>query len=81
MIHRPTAYTLVTASSIEKGLKEALQSTSDKQAAAMVGQTLGQRMLEQSVSAVAFEMKPGERYHGKLRALLDALTEAGVKLI
>ena len=81
VIHKPTAYTLVSASSFEKGLRQNLASTSDKIAAATVGQAIGQRLKEQSVGAVAFEMKPGEKYHGKLRALLDALNDAGVKLI
>lgn len=81
VVHTPSARTLVAASSQEPGVKGTLESTSDKGAAARVGELIAARLLGKGVQAVAFEMPQGKQYHGKLRALLDALAGGGVKLL
>ena len=73
---------VVSASTAE--LREELQaekkSTADKAAAALVGQMIAQRAAQLNIGSVHFQYDRGQRYHGKLKALLDAVTGAGLPL-
>ncbi|KVH87710.1 Ribosomal protein L18/L5 [Cynara cardunculus var. scolymus] len=85
VIHAPTATVASAASSQEKALREAWnkaqQSTRDVAAAAKIGKLLGERLLLKDIPAVSVVYKREQRYHGKVRAVLDSLREAGVKLL
>eukprot|EP00245_Coleochaete_scutata_P010558 TRINITY_DN3729_c0_g2_i1.p1 TRINITY_DN3729_c0_g2~~TRINITY_DN3729_c0_g2_i1.p1 ORF type:complete len:107 (+),score=31.14 TRINITY_DN3729_c0_g2_i1:142-462(+) len=81
VIYSPTKEVVAAASTIEKSLRETLRSTSDKEAAAKVGQLVAERLKAKDLHAVSFTLKRGERYHGKLRSLLDGIVGAGVSLI
>ncbi|CAI9260518.1 unnamed protein product [Lactuca saligna] len=85
VIHAPTATVASAASSQEKALREAWnnsqQSTRDVAAAAKIGKLLGERLLLKDIPAVSVVYKKEQRYHGKVRAVIDSLREAGVKLL
>ncbi|KAI3810495.1 hypothetical protein L1987_20111 [Smallanthus sonchifolius] len=85
VIHAPTATVAAAASSQETVLREAWaktqQSTRDVSAAAKIGKMLGERLLIKDIPAVSIVYKKDQRYHGKVRAVIDSLREAGVKLL
>nr|XP_043621881.1 50S ribosomal protein L18 [Erigeron canadensis] len=85
VIHAPTATVASSASSQEKAIREAWtntkQSTRDVAAAAKIGKLLGERLLQKDIPAVSVFYKKDQRYHGKVRAVIDSLREAGVKLL
>ncbi|KAK9048003.1 hypothetical protein SSX86_033035, partial [Deinandra increscens subsp. villosa] len=85
VIHAPTATVTSAASSQEKALREAWtktqQSTRDVAAAAKIGKLLGERLLVKGIPAVSVVYKKDQRYHGKVRAVIDSLRESGVTLL
>lgn len=46
-----------------------------------VGEVVAQRAREAGVDAVHWPRKHGQRYHGKIAAMIEALKAQGVKLI
>ena len=46
----------------------------------MVGELLAERALANSVSAVHWDKKRGQKFHGKIAAIIDAMQEAGLPL-
>ncbi|GKG64470.1 ribosomal protein L18/L5, partial [Tanacetum coccineum] len=50
-------------------------------AAAKIGKLLGERLLLKDIPAVSVVYKKEQRYHGKVKAVIDSLREAGVKLL
>jgi len=71
---------VVDACSWEKQAKEVLESTSDKVAAAKVGELLAVRAAEKDVSEVHWIRKRGQRYHGKIASLIESMQAAGLPL-
>lgn len=70
--------TLVSASTLQKEVKEKLEKTNDVEAAAYVGTVIAQRALEKGINTVVFD-RGGYIYHGKVKALADAAREAGLE--
>ena len=68
--------TLAAASSQEKALRDKTLST---ESAGEVGKLLAERAAKAEVSEVVFD-RGGYPYHGRIKALADAVREAGVKL-
>ncbi|GJM94195.1 hypothetical protein PR202_ga10819 [Eleusine coracana subsp. coracana] len=58
-----------------------LESTRDVAAAAKIGKLLGERLLLKGIPAVSIHMKREQKYHGKVKAVIDSVREAGVKLL
>ncbi|GAA0155185.1 ribosomal protein [Lithospermum erythrorhizon] len=85
VVHNPTATVACSASTQEKELREKLkesqESTRDVAAAAKIGRLLGQRLMQKDIPAVSVFLKGDQKYHGKVKAVIDSLREAGVKLI
>ena len=69
--------TLAAASSLEKGLRAALKTGADKDAAAAVGKLVAERAKAAGVSRVVFDRGP-YLYHGRVRALADPAREGGL---
>ncbi|HEU5280560.1 MAG TPA: 50S ribosomal protein L18 [Gammaproteobacteria bacterium] len=70
--------TLVSASTLDKELREALKVTGNVDAAKAVGQLIAKRALAAGVKAVAFD-RSGFAYHGRIKALADAAREVGLE--
>jgi len=76
IINDVTGETLVSASAIEKGLKENYGGNAD--AAKLVGETVAKRALEKGIKQVVFD-RGGYLYHGRVAALAAAAREAGLQ--
>jgi large subunit ribosomal protein L18 len=70
--------TLVSASTLDKEIKDALKATSNKDAAKAVGSLIAKRALAAGITAVAFD-RSGFSYHGRVKALADAARETGLE--
>jgi large subunit ribosomal protein L18 len=68
--------TLVSASTMEKDLN--LESTSNLEAAKLVGELVAKRAVEKGITAVVFD-RGGYLYHGRIQALADAARENGLQ--
>lgn len=71
-------HTLCAASTLEKEIKEKLQSTKDKNAAALVGKVIAERALAKGIKKVVFD-RGGYKYHGRVKELADAARQAGLE--
>jgi len=70
--------TLVSVSTLSPTLKGKLKTTKGVAAAKQVGQLLAQACKEKNISSVVFD-RNGFLYHGRVKALAEALREAGFK--
>lgn len=71
-----TGRTLAAASTVDKGHRG--DKGSNKDAATAVGKRLAERAVEAKIDQVVFD-RNGFRYHGRIKALADAVREGGVK--
>ena len=70
--------TIVTASTLDKAVKEKLKSTGNAEAAKEVGKLVATRALEAGIRSVAFD-RSGFIFHGRIKALADAAREVGLE--
>jgi large subunit ribosomal protein L18 len=70
--------TLVSASTLDSELKGKLQTGGNIEAAKSVGLLLGQRAVKKGIKKVVFD-RGGYTYHGRVKALADAVREAGLE--
>ena len=70
--------TLVSASTLEKDVKAALEKTNDVAAAAYVGKVIAEKAKAKGINTVVFD-RGGFIYQGKVKALADAAREAGLE--
>jgi large subunit ribosomal protein L18 len=71
-------HTLVSASTLDKELRQKLSKTYNIEAAKEVGRLIAQRALSLGIKTVVFD-RGGFKYHGRIKALADAAREAGLK--
>ena len=73
---------VAAASTLERALKDTFtgRSRTDKKAAADIGTILGSRIKAANLNAVHWERRRGEKYHGKIAALLEAVKGEGIQL-
>jgi len=69
--------TLAAASSLDKGLREALKTGADKDAATAVGKLVAERAMAAGVTKVVFD-RGAYLYHGRVKALAEAAREGGL---
>ncbi|XP_073100497.1 uncharacterized protein [Elaeis guineensis] len=81
VVHTPTATVACSASSQEKLLRPSMESTRDVAAAAKIGKILGERLLLKGIPAISVFLKREQKYHGKVKAIIDSMRDAGVKLL
>ena len=79
LIDDTTGRTLAEASTRSKELKGSSGYMGNVSAAGKVGKLLGERALAQGINQVTFD-RNGCRYHGRVRALAEAVREAGLKI-
>ena len=70
--------TLVSASTVQKEVKDQLDKTNDVAAAAYLGQVIAKRALDAGIKTVVFD-RGGFIYQGKIQALADAARESGLE--
>lgn len=70
--------TLAAASTLEPALRASLKSTSNIEAAKVVGKAIADKAKALGVSQVAFD-RSGFKYHGRVKALADAARENGLE--
>jgi large subunit ribosomal protein L18 len=70
--------TLVSASSLEKEMRESLKTGANIEAAKTVGKRLAERAVAKGVKEVVFD-RGGYLFHGRVKALADAAREAGLE--
>ncbi|MDC1541986.1 50S ribosomal protein L18 [Candidatus Pseudothioglobus singularis] len=68
--------TLVSASTLDKELD--LESTSNVEAAAKVGELIAKRAQDKGYKSVVFD-RGGYLYHGRVKAVAEAAREAGLE--
>ena len=69
--------TLVSASSLEKPMREGGTKGTNKDAATTVGKLIAQRAAEKGIKEAVFD-RGGYLYHGRVKALADAAREGGL---
>jgi large subunit ribosomal protein L18 len=70
--------TLVSASTLDKQVRETLKSGGNVAAAQVVGKVLAERAQAAGITRVVFD-RGGYAYHGRVKALADALRAGGLK--
>jgi len=69
--------TLAQASTIDKGIRDAMKGQKKSDAAKEVGKALAERAKKAGVSAVVFD-RNGFRYHGRIAAVAAGAREGGL---
>lgn len=70
--------TLVSASSVDRQVRDGVGFGGNKQAAETIGRTVAERALAAGVKQVCFD-RGSFRYHGRVAALADAARAAGLE--
>lgn len=78
VIDDEAGHTLVSASTVDRGLAAELQGKSKKEQAALVGKMLANRAQASGIKQVVFD-RGGYRYHGRVKALADGAREGGLE--
>jgi large subunit ribosomal protein L18 len=69
--------TLVSASTLEKSMRDEIANGGNVDAAKQVGKLLAERAREKGIEVVVFD-RGGFLYHGRIAALADAAREGGL---
>ncbi|GBG55981.1 50S ribosomal protein L18 [Sporomusaceae bacterium FL31] len=78
IINDKTGATLVSASTMDKEVSQALNYGGNIEAAKLVGAAVAKRALDQGIKQVVFD-RGGYIYHGRIAALAEAAREAGLE--
>lgn len=70
--------TLVSASSIDRSLREKLEGMKKSEQAKEIGKTLAERAKAKGITKVVFD-RGGYKYIGRVKALADGAREAGLE--
>jgi len=70
--------TLVSASTIDRDLREKAKGLKKSEQAKLVGQTVAERAKSKGIQSVVFD-RGGFRYVGRVKALADGAREGGLK--
>jgi large subunit ribosomal protein L18 len=78
IIDDAAGHTLVSASSVDKDLRERLKGLKKSEQAKLVGQTVAERAKGKGIMAVVFD-RGGFKYIGRVKALADGAREGGLQ--
>ncbi len=70
--------TLISVSTLEKGLNKALKGKNKTESAKIIGKITAERALEKGISVVVFD-RAGFHYHGRVKAFAEEARNAGLK--
>ena len=77
IIDDTVGHTLVSASTIDRELRDQVAGKSKTEAARMVGELVAKRAQALGIKHVVFD-RGGYKFHGRVKALADAAREAGL---
>ncbi len=69
--------TIVSASTVEKNVRDQLDHGNTVEAAQLIGKLVAERAMEKGIRTVVFD-RGGYLYHGRIQALADAAREVGL---
>jgi large subunit ribosomal protein L18 len=78
VIDDDTARTIVSASSLDKEVRNQIKGGGNIAASKIVGKAIAERAQAKGVDKVVFD-RGGYQYHGRIQALAEAAREAGLK--
>jgi large subunit ribosomal protein L18 len=78
VIDDSAGHTLVSASSVDKELREKMKGLKKAEQAKLVGQTVAERAKKNGIETVVFD-RGGFRYVGRVKALADGAREGGLQ--
>lgn len=70
--------TLVSASTLEPGLREQIENGGNIDAAKKVGELLAKKAIEKGITNVVFD-RGGNLYHGRVKAVAEGAREGGLQ--
>lgn len=70
--------TLISASSVDRDLREKLKGMKKAEQAKLIGQTIAERAKSKGINAVVFD-RGGYRYIGRVKAFADGAREGGLQ--
>jgi len=70
--------TLVSASTVDRDLREKMKGLKKSEQAKLVGQTVAERAKNKGIQMVVFD-RGGYRYSGRVKALADGAREGGLQ--
>ncbi len=70
--------TLVSASTLDPAIRDAVENGGNKEAATKVGELVATRALENEIEQVVFD-RGGYKYHGRIKQVAEAAREKGLK--
>jgi large subunit ribosomal protein L18 len=78
VIDDQTGRTLLSASTVDRELREKMKGLKKSEQAKLVGETVAQRAKDKGIQTVVFD-RGGYRYIGRIKALADGAREAGLQ--
>ena len=78
IIDDTNGHTLVTASTLDKELRELPGHKGNKEFAKKVGELIAERAIQLGINKVVFD-RAGYKYHGCVKALADAARQKGLQ--
>jgi large subunit ribosomal protein L18 len=78
LIDDEQGHTIVSASTLDPGIRSELEGKQKVAIAALVGRLAARRAVERGISVVVFD-RGGYKYHGRVKALADAAREGGLE--
>ena len=70
--------TLVSASTVDREMRDSTEKPWNVEAASQVGKLLAKKALEKGISSVVFD-RGGFHFHGRVKSLADGAREGGLK--
>lgn len=70
--------TIVSASTLDPGIRSELEGKQKVAVAALVGSLVARRAVERKITGVVFD-RGGYKYHGRVKALAEAAREGGLE--
>ena len=70
--------TLVSASTVDKEMRNEIKGSKNMKTSARVGELVAKRAIKANINSVVFD-RGGRLFHGRVKALADAVRSGGVK--
>jgi large subunit ribosomal protein L18 len=78
VIDDQAGHTLVSASTVDKDLRDKVKGLKKSEQAKLVGRAVAERALSKGIETVVFD-RGGYRYIGRVKALADGAREGGLR--